>query len=119
MRPSAGVVLGEQPARLPVPPRLHQRRHAGPGRQKNTYVREDSILPHLPTLHARLSATIPPAARRRRRTRAGIEVARPVRVEDVISYLRAREITLTYDPRAATLQADTPDAVTTVISRAS
>jgi cation transport regulator ChaC len=40
-------------------------------------------------------------------------------VEDVISYLRAREITLTYDPRAATLQADTPDAVTTVISRAS
>jgi len=48
-----------------------------PARPKNTYVRKDYILPRLPALHARLSAAISPAARRRRRTRAGIEVARP------------------------------------------
>ena len=90
-----------------------------PARPKNTYVREDRILPHLPALRARLTAAAPLAARRRRRTRAGIEVARPVSAEKVIGYLRAREITLTYDPQAATLRADTPDAVTTVIGRAS
>src|SRR5262249_47280323 len=90
-----------------------------PARPKNTYVRKDYILPRLPALHARLSAAIPPAARRRRRTRAGVEVARPVSAQDMIDYLRAGEITLTYDPRAATLRADTPDAVTTVIGRAS
>jgi len=90
-----------------------------PARPKNTYVRKDYILPRLPALHARLSAAIPPAARRRRRTRAGIEVARPVSAQDMIDYLRAGEITLTRDPRAATLRADTPDAVTTVIGRAS
>ena len=90
-----------------------------PARPKNTYVREDRILPHLPALHDRLTAAAPLAARRRRRTRAGIEVARPVSAEKVIGYLRAREITLTYDPQAATLRADTPDAVTTVIGRAS
>ena len=37
----------------------------------------------------------------------------------MIDYLHAGEITLTHDPRAATLRADTPDAVTTVIGRAS
>jgi hypothetical protein len=37
----------------------------------------------------------------------------------VISYMQSRQITLTYDPRTGTLQADTPQAVTTVIGRAS
>jgi hypothetical protein len=37
----------------------------------------------------------------------------------VVGYLRAREIVLTYDPQTATLRADTPIAVTTVIGRAS
>jgi len=39
--------------------------------------------------------------------------------QDVISYLRARQITLIYDPRTGTLQADTPEAVTTVIGHTS
>ncbi|HEY5987235.1 MAG TPA: hypothetical protein VIV12_12805 [Streptosporangiaceae bacterium] len=39
--------------------------------------------------------------------------------QDVIGYLRAREITLTYHPRTRALQADTPGAVATVIGRAS
>ena len=37
----------------------------------------------------------------------------------MIGYLRARQITLIYDPRTGTLQADTPEAVTTVIGHAS
>ncbi len=40
--------------------------------------------------------------------------------EDVIAYLRAREITLTYHhPRTGTLQAGIPEAVTTVTGHAS
>ena len=39
--------------------------------------------------------------------------------EDVIGNLRTRQITLTYDPRTGTLQADTPQAATTVIDHAS
>jgi hypothetical protein len=90
-----------------------------PAQPKNSYVREDSILPHLPALHARLTATEPVAGRRRRRTRRGIDIPRTASEADVISDLRIRQITLTYDPRTATLQADTPDAVPAVIGRAS
>ena len=39
--------------------------------------------------------------------------------KDLIARLRAREITLIYDPRTKTVEADTHEAVTTVISRAS
>jgi len=42
-----------------------------PSRPKNTYVREDKLLPHLPTLHLLLTT---PAVRARRRTRAGADV---------------------------------------------
>jgi hypothetical protein len=46
-------------------------------------------------------------------------VVRPVAELDVIGCLRARETTLIYDPRTKTLQSDTPEAVATVIGRAS
>ena len=39
--------------------------------------------------------------------------------QDVIGYLRALQITLTYDPQTNTLQADTTSAVTAVTGRAS
>ena len=39
-----------------------------PARAKNTYVREDKLLPYLPALHLLLTS---PATRARRRTRAG------------------------------------------------
>jgi site-specific DNA recombinase len=77
-----------------------------PARPKNTYVREDHILARLPALHADLTGT-EPIIGRRRRTRHGIAMMRLVSSEDLISSLRAREITLTYDPQAATLRADT------------
>ena len=86
-----------------------------PGRPKNTYVREDNVLAHLPAL---LASGEPPA-RRRRRTRHGVPVVRPVSDQDLIGCLRACKITLTYDPRTKTLKADTHEAVTTITSRAS
>jgi cation transport regulator ChaC len=46
-------------------------------------------------------------------------VTRPVSDEEVIGYLRAREITLTYHPRTGTLQAGTHEAVKTIIRKAS
>jgi hypothetical protein len=46
-------------------------------------------------------------------------VRRLVNDEDVIGYLRDRQITLIYDPRTGTLQADTPEAVTAIIGHAS
>jgi hypothetical protein len=48
-----------------------------------------------------------------------VDVAPAVSEDDVITCLRAHEITLIYDPRTRTLQADTPEAVATVIGRAS
>jgi hypothetical protein len=90
-----------------------------PGRPKNLYIREDCILPHLPALHVLLAGAEPAAGRRRRRTRRGTDVSPSVSEEDVISSLRSRQITLIYDPRTGTLQTDTPQAVTTVIGRAS
>ena len=85
-------------------------------RPKNLYIREDHVLAHLPAL---LASGEPSAGRRRRRTRGGVGLWRSASEQDVVGYLRAREITLIYDPRTKTLQADPPDAVTTIISRAS
>ena len=68
-----------------------------PARPKNTYVREDKLLPHLPALHRLLTT---PAVRARRRTRAGADVRDAVSPGEVIAYLREHEITLTWNPAA-------------------
>ena len=73
-----------------------------PARPKNTYIREDKLLPHLPALHLRLTT---PAVRARRRTRAGADVIGTASPGEVIGYLREHEITLTWNPAAATVQA--------------
>jgi hypothetical protein len=90
-----------------------------PARPKNLYIREDRILPRLPAFYVLLAGAAPAARRRRLRTRHGIDVPRAVSEADMIGYMRSRQITLTYDPLTASLQADTPQAVTTVIGRAS
>jgi hypothetical protein len=69
---------------------------------KNTYVREDKLLPHLPALHLLLTSS---ATRARRRTRGGSDVRAAVNPGEVIGYLREHEITLTWNPAAATVQA--------------
>ena len=57
---------------------------------------------HLAALHLFL---ITPAVRARPRTRAGTDVRPAVSPEQVIGYLREHEITVTWDPAAAAVQA--------------
>ena len=87
-----------------------------PERRKTAYVREDRILPHLPALHLLLTA--PSGGTRRRRTRRGTDV-RHQAAEDVIAYLRERQITLAYDPAEGTLRADTGDTAQIITLKAS
>jgi hypothetical protein len=82
-----------------------------PSRPKNTYVREDKLLPHLHALHLLLTS---PATRARRRTRGGTDVMPAVAPGEVINYLREHEITLAWDPAAAALQARATKTAKTV-----
>jgi site-specific DNA recombinase len=88
-----------------------------PGRPKKAHVREDRVLPHLPALHA-LMTEAPAAEGRRRRTRRGTDVRLQASAEDVISHLRAQQVTLTYDPATGTLRAGTTETDTTVTLKA-
>jgi hypothetical protein len=81
-----------------------------PARPKNLYIREDRILLHLPALYLLLTGEAPAATRRRRRTRRGADVQRQASAEDVIGYLRARQISLTYDPRTSAPKSTGPPA---------
>ncbi len=101
MRPQAGVSLVQWQARLPVPSRLHQRHLPRSGRQKNTYVLEDQILPHL--------AAIAILMHRPRQTGAGTRrslarVTTPARAADLIDSLRTAGVTLSFDPAQQTLR---------------
>jgi DNA invertase Pin-like site-specific DNA recombinase len=87
-----------------------------PSHPKNTYVREDKLLPHLPALHLLLTS---PAVRARRRTRAGADVTAAASPGEVIGYLREHEITLTWNPAAATLQARAPQTAKTATVKTS
>ncbi len=82
-----------------------------PARPKNTYIREDKLLPHLPALHLLLTS---PAVRARRRTRAGADVKSTISPGEVIGYLREHEITLTWNPAAAALQTHATQTAKTV-----
>ena len=86
-----------------------------PTRPKNTYVREDKLLPHLPALHLLLTT---PVMRARRRTRAGTDVRDTASPGKVIAYLREHEITLTWNPAAAALQARATETAKTVTVKA-
>jgi site-specific DNA recombinase len=66
----------------------------GPDRPGNAYVREDRIVPRLPAVHLLLTGP-DPGARRRRRTRRGVDVPPSASAGDVIGYLREHGITLT------------------------
>jgi site-specific DNA recombinase len=87
-----------------------------PARPKNTYVREDKILPHLPALHLLLTS---PAVRKRRRTRAGADVRSTASPGEVIGYQRGHEVTLIWDPAAAALQARAAGTTKTITVKAS
>ena len=87
-----------------------------PARPKNSYVREGKLLLYLPALHLLLTN---PATRVRRRTRAGADVRPAASPGEVIAYLREHEITLTWDPAAAALQARATGTAKTVTVKAS
>ena len=90
----------------------------GPRRAGNAYVREDRILPQLPALYLLLTGA-EPGARRRRRTRHGMDVPPPVSAGDVIGYLREHGITLTWDPAGGTLQTSATEPIKTATGKAS
>ena len=98
VRAAAGIGLVQRQARLPVPPRPHQRRPPGPGRPKNTYVREDQILPHLAAVAILL-------ARDGQAPASGTaQVTAPAETAGLIDQLRAAGVTLTYDPDTRTIR---------------
>ena len=89
-------------ARRPVDARRHGYTSAtrpGPGRPKNTYVREDQLLPHLPPWPSCWLATTRPGASVPPRSVAA-------QTAGLIDQLRASGAILTYDPDTRTIRAD-------------
>jgi len=79
----------------------------GPGRAKNTYLREDQILPHL----AAISILLAGYARAPGRGSCGAaQVTGPADTAGLIDQLRADGLVLTYDPEDQTLRACRQDA---------
>jgi hypothetical protein len=79
-----------------------------PGREKNLYIREDHILPHL----AALAILLTGQQRAAHWAGQARPITGPARVGEIIDHLRARGTTLTYDPQDRALRADTGEAVT-------
>ena len=84
-----------------------------PGRAKNTYVREDEILPHLTALSILLTS---------QELGHGSpdhvdKVTSPARAAELLDYLRSSDRTLTYDPQHRTLRTDAENAVAVTIGR--
>ena len=78
-----------------------------PDRPKNTYVREDQILPHLAALAILLAGH---AGRPVRGSRGRARLTDPDGTAALIDQLRADGTVLTYDPDGRTLRAGGPDA---------
>ncbi len=77
------------------------------GRPKNTYVREDQILPHLAALAILLAG---PSGKQGCRNRGLAQVTGPADTAALIDQLRAGGVVLTYDPDGRTLRAGGHDA---------
>jgi hypothetical protein len=69
--------------------------------------------------HARHGLVATPPSASRASLTMPTDVSTPVSDAKAISYLRSSQITLTYDPRSETLQADSAEAATAMIDRAS
>jgi site-specific DNA recombinase len=85
-----------------------------PARPKNTYVREEQILPHL----AAIAILIPGPTQALTRTRGSLtQVTTPAQAADLIDSLYTAGVTLTYDPDRQTLRCNNDIAVTIGNSR--
>jgi hypothetical protein len=106
---------GEGPAFRPPAQPAYRCRHGyasaarpDPARHKNTYVREDKILPRLAALailqaaggHAQYGGN-----------RGSAQSTAPAQAADLIDTLRAAGVTLIYDPVSRALRTDTEDAI--------
>jgi site-specific DNA recombinase len=80
----------------------------GPGQPKNTYVREDQILPHLAAMAILLAGDV------QARGSSTVQVTAAAQAAGLIDQLRASGAVLTYDPDTRTIRADgsNPVAVT-------
>ena len=111
VRASAGISLVQRQARLPVPPRPHQRSPAQHRTAENTYVREDQILPHLAAvaiLLARGSQANGDGTR---------QLTTPAETAGLVDRLRTAGVILTYDPGTLTIRTRDDDPVAVTMSR--
>ena len=88
-----------------MPPRPVQRRPPSTGKSRNTYVREDQILPHLAALAILLAdgGTVDDAG--------AVHVTVPADAASLIDQLRGSDAVLTYDPDTRTIPASGHHAV--------
>jgi site-specific DNA recombinase len=84
------------------------------GRAKNTYVREDQILPHLPALAILLAV---PAGTPAHGNSGLAQVTGPADTAALIDQLRADGVVLTYDADGRTLYASDHDAPSVIIGK--
>jgi site-specific DNA recombinase len=82
-----------------------------PARPRNAYIREDQILPRLPALAILLGAATDALSGPEQGTAHAAPVA------EVIGYLRASRITLTYDPGDRVLRARTQGSAAVTLGR--
>jgi hypothetical protein len=85
----------------------------GPARPKNTYVREDQILPHLAAIGILLAGS---ATGTSRRVNGPVQVTGPADTAAMIDQLRADGVVLTHDADGRTLRAGSQDAPSVTIS---
>ena len=81
-----------------------------PGRPKNTYVREDQILPHLAAVAILLASGSQPGD-------GTVQVTAPAETADLIDQLRASGAVLTYDPETRTILTSGSDPVAVTAGR--
>ncbi|MDQ2812104.1 MAG: hypothetical protein M3Z75_09545 [Actinomycetota bacterium] len=82
-----------------------------PGRPKNTYIREDQILPH------RAAVAIPFADGSRPGGSGTMQVTAPADTADLIDQLRAAQVVPTYDPDTRTLRTSGADTAAVAVGK--
>jgi len=85
-----------------------------PTRPKNTYIREDQILPHLAALAILLDSQEPTHGHQAHQPR---QLTSPAQTAELIDHLRSSGRTLTYDPQRRTLRTGTEDSVAVTVGR--
>jgi hypothetical protein len=83
-----------------------------PGRPKNTYIREDQILPYLAAVAILLAGGSRPGDNRT------AQITAPAETADLIDQLRAAHVVLTYDPDTRTLRTSGASVAAVAVAQA-